>query len=122
MKKLIVAVLAAIMIMPTVAHAWSSNPAEQVLEYCKKKHGSQDARDACMVQGIEDAYAATRFEERRKEEARADLKKWKGWLGYWQPHAQMLEKKLKSAEDRIRELERELRHHKSGGYWNPTNW
>ena len=29
---------------------------------------------------------------------------------------------LKRAEDRIRELEKQIEWHKSGGHWNPTNW
>ena len=60
--------------------------------------------------------------KKKLNKARADLKQWQGWLNYWQPHAQSLEKHLRRAEDRIRMLEKELRHHRSGGYWNPTNW
>ena len=29
---------------------------------------------------------------------------------------------LRRAEDRIRELEKQIKWHKDGGYWNPTNW
>ena len=45
-------------------------------------------------------------------------------VGYMQFAFNYLEDRqadLRRAEDRIRELEKELKHHRSGGYWNPTN-
>ena len=79
-------------------------------------------KTATRMLNAEAALEVTQAELDELKNVEADLKKWQSWLSYWQPHAQNLEKHLRRAEDRIRVLEKELRHHRSGGYWNPTNW
>ena len=73
MKKLVLAAVAASVMMPAMASAWSNDVAVQPLEVCASKHSSQEDRDECVIQHIRDLHVIIDFEERQKNEALEQL-------------------------------------------------
>ena len=139
MKKLVLAAVAASVMMPAMASAWSDDVAVQPLEVCASKHSSQEDRDECVIQHIRDLHVIIDFEERQKNEALAELDTVVDVIsGYNSRDAERFAKDsagfiddfytwviarlddLKRAEDRVRYLESKIKKNNNPLDWN--NW